>query len=248
MIFLSHKIVPVTSHNLWLFILCSLCLTAAARSFSAGPEASGARVRSIIVQSRHLGAHGMGYSGQSLIELSRKLTPADIPALMPLVSDRELRTGVQFALASQCEPAIAPVREAAAQRRMDFLDAFGVMELISGFDGCTPRARERARAAQVELETLRRDYQAKAQQKTQQQADDDARIQRNALKMMQNPRQAAQELSREEREEIYRRSLTAMGLKEDGPMTPQQKELVQRMYRTMVLGEPGAPSSNTPTK
>ena len=190
----------------------------------------------------------MGYSGQSLIELSRKLTPADIPALMPLVSDRELRTGVQFALASQCEAAIAPIREAAAQRRMDFLDAFGVMELISGFDGCTLRARERARAAQVELETLRRDYQAKAQQKTQQQADDDARIQRNALKMTQNPRQAAQELSREEREEIYRRSLTAMGLKEDGPMTPQQKELVQRMYRTMVLGEPGPPSSNIPTK
>jgi len=39
-----------------------------------------------------------------------------------------------------------------------------------------------------------------------------------------------------------------MGLKEDGPMTLQQKELVQRMYRTMVLGEPGPPSSNTPTK
>jgi len=27
-------------------------------------------------------------------------------------------------------------------------------------------------------------------------------------------------------------------------MTPQQREMVQRMYRTMVLGEPGAPSSN----
>jgi hypothetical protein len=238
----------VTSQNLWLFILCSLFLAASARSFSAGPDASGTRVRSIILQSRHLGAHGMGYSGQSLIELSRKLTPADIPALMSLVSDRELRTGVQFALASQCEPAIAPVREAAAQHRMDFLDASGVMDLISGFEGCTLRARERARAAQAEIETLRRDYQAKAQQKAKQQADDDARIQRNALKMSVNPRQAAQELSREEREEIYRRSLTAMGLKEDGPMTPQQKELVQRMYRTMVLGEPGPPSSNTPAK
>jgi hypothetical protein len=30
-----------------------------------------------------------------------------------------------------------------------------------------------------------------------------------------------------------------MGLSEDGPMTPEQKELVQQMYRTMVLGEPG---------
>jgi len=36
-----------------------------------------------------------------------------------------------------------------------------------------------------------------------------------------------------------KRSLKQMGLKEDGPMTPAQKEMVQRMYRTMVLGESG---------
>ena len=49
------------------------------------------------------------------------------------------------------------------------------------------------------------------------------------------------------REEVYRRSLKAMGLAEGGPMPPQQKELVDRMYRSMVLGEPGG-SSNTPSR
>ena len=52
------------------------------------------------------------------------------------------------------------------------------------------------------------------------------------------PKQA-KELTRQEREEVYRRSLKAMGLKKEGPMTPAQRDLVQRMYRTMVLGESG---------
>lgn len=49
----------------------------------------------------------------------------------------------------------------------------------------------------------------------------------------------AKDLTLREREEVYRRSLKEMGLKEDGPMTPAQKDMVQRMYRTMVLGESG---------
>ena len=49
----------------------------------------------------------------------------------------------------------------------------------------------------------------------------------------------AKDLTLKEREEVFRRSLKQMGLKEDGPMTPAQKDLVQRMYRTMVLGESG---------
>jgi len=53
-----------------------------------------------------------------------------------------------------------------------------------------------------------------------------------------DPKQA-KELTREEREEVFRRSLKTMGLKDDGPMTPQQKDLVRRMYRTVVLGESG---------
>ena len=54
----------------------------------------------------------------------------------------------------------------------------------------------------------------------------------------------AKDLTRKEREEVYERSLKDMGLKGDGPMTPGQKDLVQRMYRTMVLGESGKRPSN----
>jgi len=49
---------------------------------------------------------------------------------------------------------------------------------------------------------------------------------------------------RPKREEVYERSLKDMGLKSDGPMTPAQKDLIQRMYRTMVLGESGKRPSN----
>ena len=47
----------------------------------------------------------------------------------------------------------------------------------------------------------------------------------------------AKTLTREERLEVFRSSLAAMGLTEDGPMTPDQKKLVDRMYRSMVLDE-----------
>jgi hypothetical protein len=88
-----------------------------------------------------------------------------------------------------------------------------------------------------ELHSLGDAEQRRLRQEAKEKAAKDARIQRNTLKMM-DPKQA-KELTRQEREELYRRSLKAMGLKEDGPMTPAQKDLVQRMYRNMVLGESG---------
>ena len=48
---------------------------------------------------------------------------------------------------------------------------------------------------------------------------------------------ASKELTRQEREEVYQRSLKAMGLDENRPLTPAQKQMVERMYRKMVLGE-----------
>jgi hypothetical protein len=88
-----------------------------------------------------------------------------------------------------------------------------------------------------EIHSLSEAEQRRLEEEANEKAADDARIQRNGIKMM-DPKQA-KELTRQEREEVYRRSLKAMGLKEDGPMTPAQKDLVQRMYRTMVLGESG---------
>lgn len=188
----------------------------------------------------------MGYGERSLNELSRRLTPADVPVLVSLLPDRELSVGVEFALASQCEHGTSAVREAATTHKMGFLDASDVMSLISSFRGCTSQARSQAKEALAELDALRREEQAVAKRRAEERAMEDARIQQNGVRMMQGSKQM-QELSRDEREEVFRRSLKAMGLSEDGPMTPQQRELVDRMYRTMVLGEPGnPPSSNDP--
>ena len=179
----------------------------------------------------------MGYNRQSQTTLSQKLTPADVPTLISLVADEHLHVGVQFALASQCEAAIIPVRESVVQHKMLFLDADDVMRLIEEFAVCTQETRQRASAMRSEIHALGKAEQAGLEQEANEKAAEDARIQRNALKMA-DPKQA-KELTRQEREEVYRRSLKAMGLKEDGPFTPAQKDLMQRMYRTMVLGESG---------
>jgi hypothetical protein len=213
-----------------LFLALLLCIDAASAT-DKSPE----QVRHIILASRHLGAHGLGYNDSSLIELSNKLSAEDIPAMIFLLPDRKLTVGLQFALASQCDAAILPVRDAATKHKLDFLAAADVMDLITGFSGCTSDAQQRATAMRAELEQLRKVDQEKAAQEAKRQATEDARIQENGLKML-DP-QKAKELTRQEREEVFRRSLKAMGLSENGPMTPDQKKLVDRMYRTMVLGE-----------
>jgi len=76
---------------------------------------------------------------------------------------------------------------------------------------------------------------ARIEKDSKQKAEDDARIQQNGMKLL-DPEQA-KTLTHEERLEIYRRSLAAMGLTEDGPMTPYQKQITERMYRSMVLDE-----------
>jgi hypothetical protein len=206
---------------------------------------SEARVRQIILSTRHLGAHGMGYNTQSLWQLSRKLTPADIPVLISIASSQStIAVGAQFALASQCGPSVEAVRDVvvrddAAQRKFIYLDAEGTLQLISEFEGCSAEVQRQASDARAEVQRFHEEEYQRIEQESKQKADDDARIQRNGLKLL-NPEQA-KTLTHEERLEVYRRSLAAMGLKEDGPMTPEQKKLVDRMYRSMVLGEVKTP-------
>lgn len=216
-----------------------LCLPAITACRAGDTPKSGAELRRIVLHSQHLGAHGMGYGERSLVELSEKIVPADIPTLIDLLNDRSLRTGVGFALASQCEASIVPVREAAVQHKMDFGEAQEVLDVIAGFRACTPEAQQKAVAMRADIIALRDAAQARIEEEAKKRASEDTRIQQNALKMI-DPKQAAS-LSRKEREEVYRRSLKAMGLDENGPLTPQQRDLIDRMYRTMVLGQPGNP-------
>ncbi len=157
--------------------------------------------------------------------------------MIDLAGDKDLHVGVQFALASQCEAALIPVRAAVIQHKMSFHDAEEVMRLIEDFAVCTPEAQRASSAMRSEIHSLSEAEQRRLEEETKQRAAENARIQRNALKMLDS--ELAKSLTRTEREEVYQRSLKQMGLKEDGPMTPAQKEMVQRMYRTMVLGESG---------
>jgi hypothetical protein len=213
------------------------CLLVANQLGLAARDPTSARVRQIILHTRHLGAHGLGYNDRSRAELAERLTAADIPALIDLLADPDVRAGAQFALAVQCEAAISPVHDAVIERKVDAFYAFDIMDWISTNSECSEDTRERAIATRAELKSWQDEEWARAQEEHKRQAAEDARIQRNALKLL-DPEQA-KTLTREEREEAYHRSLKAMGLSEDGPMTPAQKDLVQRMYRTMVLGESG---------
>jgi hypothetical protein len=213
-----------------------LCLATNAQSEAGSPK-SIERIRQIILHSRTLGAHGMGYSSQSLNTLSQKLTPTDVTTLIDLAADQDLHVGVEFALASQCEAALIPVRRAAMQHRVPFLFAEDVMGFIEDFGVCTPATRQQSSAMRSEIHSLSEAEQRRLEEEAKVRASEDARIQRNALKMLDPER--AKDLTFKEREEVYRRSIKQMGLKEDGPMTPAQKNLIQRMYRTMVLGESG---------
>jgi hypothetical protein len=127
------------------------------------------------------------------------------------------------------------VRDAVVKHQIDFVDAEGTLSLMVGFQKCSQQSRANAAAMQETLRKLNTEESARIERESKQKAEDDARIQRNGLKLL-NPEQA-KTLSHEERLEIYRRSLTAMGLSEDGPMTPDQRKIADRMYRSMVLDE-----------
>lgn len=204
----------------------------------AGTPHSKAELKRIILHSRHLGAHGLGYNSGSLVALSHALGRGDIPNLIDLLDDTEIRVGAEFALASQCEAAIEPVQEAAAQNeKIAALDANDIMELIEGFSQCAPKTQARARATRIEIDRVNKDRQARRAQELEEKAKEDSRIQQNAIKMIDPEHKKS--LTRAEREEAFKRSLKAAGL--ENPLTPAQKALADRMYRSMVLDEPSAP-------
>src|SRR5215471_4257185 len=211
-------------------------LTLAGVSVAAEDVArSKVEVRRIIVHSRHLGAHGMGYNERSQTEMSQELTPADIPMLISFLNDSDLRVGAQFGLASQCEAAIMPVQRAViTDESVSSLDADDIMDLIADFGKCRPETQAAARAMRAEIDKLVQARQAQRAREREEQAANDQRIQRNSLKMIDPQQQKT--LSPTEREEAFHRAIKAAGL--ENPQTPAQKALVDRMYRTMVLDEP----------
>jgi hypothetical protein len=209
----------------------------------AQPARSKAELKRIILHTRHWGAHGLGYNDRSLLQLSRAITPADIPNLLFLLEEKgdilkdniDVSVGARFALASQCDATIQPLQQAAGQNQhIAWLDADDILDLMAGFQGCDRATQAKARAVKSEVRAAAEERMAKRDRELQEKAADDARIQKNALKMS-DPEQK-KTLTRAEREEVFRRSVKAAGL--ENPQTPEQKARVDRMYRTMVLDEP----------
>ena len=192
-----------------------------------------ARVRNIILHSRQMGAHGLGYSSVSMLEMSRTLRPTDIPALIRLLQEREVRVGAGFGLASQCAAAIEPVRKAAAEKGAEFLASEEIMDLIGENSECSEEARKEAAAAKIELTAEREAENERIAAEARKREENDQRIQENGLKMLDPNRRG--ELTLAERKEVFERSVKAAGL--ENPQTQAQKDMVDRMYRTMVLGE-----------
>src|SRR5437899_3361663 len=111
-----------------------IAFVALASAYSHAAE-SPAKIRSIILSARHLGAHGMGYNTRSMKTLSKKLSANDISALIILASrESDVSVGAEFALASQCGPAISAVHDAAVRHQIDFLNAQDTLSLIAGFE------------------------------------------------------------------------------------------------------------------
>jgi hypothetical protein len=119
----------------------------------AGASTERDAIRKILLGSRHLGAHGLGYNAQSQAELAKQLSPAAVPTLLTLlVHDQETSTGAIFGLASQCGAAIMPILDAAQRRTIPYIrDALTQMEHAAV---CSPSDQQRAVEARMELDRI----------------------------------------------------------------------------------------------
>lgn len=190
-------------------LVAFLCgIGAIVASPGSGRAASEDRVRDAIVKSQRLGAHGIGYNRDSLVALSKTLTPDDLPAMLGMLKgESPVKTGVVFALASQCGAAIAPLLAEAS--RDDFplaqiADARDVLRILAGFDGCSASDRESGRSAEVKLDRLERRQIERVMESVRTHREEEARVETNALKLL-NPDKAS-EVTLEECIEVVLRS------------------------------------------
>jgi len=203
----------------------------------------------------------------SLFEMAQRLSENDIPVLLKLLekdnefpgkySDRKaynknykIAEGASFGLAALCGRSISPIMMAVKANRLDanmgvkndplhWIDAFSQVP-----GGCSAQDAQRAKAAQQKIAILNDARQAKVQLEYEQRkaVEDDTRnrINSNGMKMLDPV--AAENLTLEERKEVFASSVKSMGLDKD-QLTPEQKVLVQKMYNTMVLQQ-GRQTSN----
>jgi len=145
-------------------------------------------IRQIILGSRHLGAHGLGYNAQSQAALAKQLSPAAIPTLLNLlVHDRETQVGAIFGLASQCGAAIMPMLDAAQRHTVpsinlsDLRDALTLMERA---EVCSTSDQRRAGEAIKTLDRIIEDENARRRQAVDEQRARQAETTRHGILML----------------------------------------------------------------
>lgn len=199
-------------HPLKTLVALLFGIGAVAASPEGGRAASEDRVRDAIVKSQRLGAHGLGYNHDSLVALSKALTPDDLPTMLGMLKNKSSsKTGVVFALASQCGAAIAPVLAEVSHDDYplaQMADARDSLRILAGFGGCSAADRESARSAERELERVERRKIDRVMESVRTHRSEDARVENNALKLL-NPDRAS-EVSLEECIEVVMRSRAAL--------------------------------------
>lgn len=199
-----------------------------------GSANSEERVRDALIRSQRLGVHGLGYNRDSLLTLSKTLTPGDVPAILQLfTSASQWQTGATFALASQCGTSIAPLMAAVSQNEFPLSrlsDAREALRLLAEFERCTDADREEARAAMGRIDRLEQERIDRLIRSSRQRREADARIENNALKLL-NPEQAG-DVTLEECIEVVMHSRAAMRGETSGK--PRSKSVDDTLSRNAI--------------
>jgi len=154
---------------------------------TAGTSTDRDAIRKILLERRHLGAHGLGYNAQSQAELAKELSPAAVPMLLDLlVHDHETRVGAIFGLASQCGAAIRPILDA-TQRHTDpsiLRDLHDALAQMERAEVCSTSDQQRAEEAITALDRIIEDENARRRRAVEEQKARQAEVTKHGLLML----------------------------------------------------------------
>jgi len=216
--------------GVYLFFLSAFSFAA-----SADTPRSQDAVYKIVKNAKTFGPHGYGYTLKSLDKLSERLTPADTQALISLLKDSDTATGASFGLAALCGDGLSALSPAIDNDpRLPLDRARDILNTVRHFPKCTGEDRSRAEDlnAQIDAAFERRRAHALAAQKAAQEELE----QHNRRQLKQLDPDLRKTLSAEERAQILEDNARALGL--DGPRTPEQEMLYQKMKQALMGTSP----------
>jgi len=169
-----------------LFVLATVQLSPTPSTAETSTDRDG--IRKILLESRHLGAHGLGYNAQSQEELAKQLSPAAVPTLLDLlVHDKETRVGAIFGLASQCGAVIVPILDAAQAHTVPYMnlgDLRDALAQIERSEVCSTSDQRRAGEAIRALDRIIEEENVKRRKAMDEQKARQKEIGRHGLLML----------------------------------------------------------------